>query len=55
MGWVRRLFCDNRDCARKTFAEQVSVLTARYARHTTILQRVRREVGLALGGALARD
>ncbi|MFE3000709.1 ISL3 family transposase [Nocardia sp. NPDC059246] len=47
---VRRLFCDNRDCTRKTFAEQVSGLTVRHARHTTILQRVRRAVGLALGG-----
>lgn len=51
---VHRLFCHNRNCARKTFAEQVSGLTARHARHTTILQRVRRAVGLALCGRAAR-
>lgn len=51
---VRRLFCDNRDCARKTFAEQVSGLTTRHGRHPTILRRVRRAVGLALGGRAVR-
>ena len=37
---VRRLFCDNAACARKTFAEQVPELAGRHARRTTILQRV---------------
>lgn len=47
---VRRLFCDNPDCARATFAEQVPELAARHARRTTILQRVLGAVALALGG-----
>jgi len=36
---VRRLFCDNTDCAKKTFAEQIPELTARYARRTPVLHR----------------
>ncbi|MFD1044306.1 ISL3 family transposase, partial [Kibdelosporangium lantanae] len=47
---VRRLFCDNADCARKTFAEQIPELAGRYARRTSILQRMLAAVGLALGG-----
>ncbi|WP_438672314.1 ISL3 family transposase [Solihabitans fulvus] len=47
---VRRLFCDNAECARKTFAEQVPELADRHARRTTVLQRVLCAVGLALGG-----
>ncbi|RSM77815.1 ISL3 family transposase [Kibdelosporangium aridum] len=47
---VRRLFCDNPDCARTTFAEQVPELAARHARRTTILQRMLGAVALALGG-----
>ncbi|MFE9328958.1 ISL3 family transposase [Nocardia sp. NPDC052278] len=47
---VRRLFCDNHDCGRKTFAEQVPNLAGRHARRTTILQRVLCAVALALGG-----
>lgn len=47
---VRRLFCDNPDCAKATFAEQVSGLTVRYARRTTVLERLLGAVGLALGG-----
>ncbi|WP_268815900.1 transposase family protein [Amycolatopsis alkalitolerans] len=47
---VRRLFCDNADCAKTTFAEQVPGLAARYARRTTVLERVLCAVGLALGG-----
>lgn len=47
---VRRLFCDNADCVKTTFAEQVPGLTARYARRTGILERVLCAVGLALGG-----
>lgn len=46
---VRRLFCDNGDCARVTFAEQVDGLTSRYGRRTPVLQRI---VG-ALGAVLA--
>jgi hypothetical protein len=34
---VRRLFCDNTDCAKRTFAEQVPELTSRHARRTPLL------------------
>ncbi|MFI5719037.1 ISL3 family transposase [Nocardia sp. NPDC051750] len=47
---VRRLFCDNPECGRKTFAEQPSGLAVRYARRTTVLQRLLSAVALALGG-----
>ncbi|WP_306371932.1 ISL3 family transposase [Nocardia sp. CC216A] len=47
---VRRLFCDNSDCGRRTFAEQVPMLAARYARRTAVLQRLLCAVALALGG-----
>ncbi|WP_249645676.1 ISL3 family transposase [Nocardia sputi] len=47
---VRRLFCDNSDCGRRTFAEQVPMLAARHARRTAVLQRLLRAVALALGG-----
>jgi hypothetical protein len=36
---VRRLFCDNSDCGKTTFAEQVPQLAARHARRTLILER----------------
>lgn len=47
---VRRLFCGNTECGRKTFAEAVPELTARYARRTTVLERVLCAIALALGG-----
>ncbi|MFB7089592.1 ISL3 family transposase, partial [Streptomyces sp. NPDC056296] len=47
---VRRFFCDNAGCAKKTFAEQVDQLTFRYGRRTLTLQRALRQVALALGG-----
>ncbi|UGT68342.1 transposase family protein [Nocardia gipuzkoensis] len=47
---VRRLFCDNTGCGRRTFAEQVPGLAARYGRRTLLLQRVLSAVALALGG-----
>ncbi len=47
---VRRLFCDNANCGRRTFAEQVPGLAARYGRRTLLLQRVLSAVALALGG-----
>ncbi|MFF5036429.1 ISL3 family transposase [Nocardia salmonicida] len=47
---VRRLFCDNIDCGKKTFAEQVPWLAARHGRRTLLLQRVLGAVALALGG-----
>lgn len=47
---VRRLFCDNSDCGRRTFAEQVPGLATRHARGTSLLQRLLCAVALALGG-----
>jgi transposase len=35
---VRRLFCDEPDCDRRTFAEQVPGLTVRYGRRTLVLR-----------------
>ncbi|MFI8503539.1 ISL3 family transposase [Streptomyces sp. NPDC085524] len=52
---VRRLFCDNSDCARATFAEQVEGLTSRYGRRTPVLQRVVGALGVVLAArAVAR-
>ncbi|WP_431955852.1 transposase family protein [Nocardia lijiangensis] len=47
---VRRLFCDNFDCGKTTFAEPIPRLAARHARRTLILQRALCAVALALGG-----
>ncbi|WP_245673704.1 transposase family protein [Nocardia lijiangensis] len=47
---VRRLFCGNTDCSRKTFAEQVPAVAARHARRTVVSQRVLGAAALALGG-----
>ena len=47
---VRRFFCGNQACAKKTFAEQVPGLTTRHGRWTNGLQNALRAVALALGG-----
>lgn len=47
---MRRFFCDNKDCARKTFAEQVPGLTAAYARRTPLLRGMLEQIALAVGG-----
>ena len=47
---MRRFFCDNPDCEKKTFAEQVPELTAPHARRTGLLARMLEAVGLALAG-----
>jgi transposase len=47
---VRRFFCDQPDCAAKTFAEQVPGVASRYARRTPLLTRMLEKVGLALAG-----
>jgi transposase len=47
---VRRLFCDDPDCVKTTFAEQVPGLTTRYARKTTLLAGVLRDIAVALAG-----
>ncbi|MFI7337030.1 ISL3 family transposase [Streptomyces sp. NPDC050085] len=48
---VRRFFCDNSDCGKKTFAEQVEGLTWRYGRRTVLLQRALEQVALIVGGS----
>ncbi|MFH8383509.1 ISL3 family transposase [Kitasatospora sp. NPDC018058] len=45
---VRRLFCDNRECRRVTFAEQIDGLTSRYGRRTPVLQRMLAALGVVL-------
>ena len=47
---VRRFFCDNSACDRKTFAERFLALLPAYARRTQRLAAQQREAGLALGG-----
>jgi len=47
---VRRFFCGNDGCERKTFAEQVPGLTVRYDRRSLGLAAVLRAVAVALGG-----
>ena len=47
---VRRFRCSNRRCPRRTFAEQVPEVVARYARRTQGLRIALEHVGLALGG-----
>lgn len=46
---VRRLFCDQRDCSRCTFVEQVDGLTIRYRRRT-LLHCLLLELALAPAG-----
>jgi transposase len=47
---VRRFFCDGQGCRVRTFAEQVTGLTARYARRTVLLRGMLESIGLALAG-----
>ncbi|MGW7198505.1 hypothetical protein [Streptomyces chryseus] len=47
---MRRLYCENPDCPKVTFAEQVAGLTVRYQRHTPELQRLVEAVGVVLAG-----
>ncbi len=47
---VRRFFCDNAVCKRKTFAERFPGIVAPYSRRTSRLAATRRRVGLAIGG-----
>ena len=48
---VRRLFCDNKKCERRLFAERLPAVAAPWARRTTRLAGRLTAVGLALGGA----
>jgi hypothetical protein len=47
---VRRLYCENPDCQRRTFAEQVDGLTVRYGRRTPVQRAVLEAMGVALAG-----
>jgi transposase len=47
---VRRFFCDNATCERKTFAERFPALLAPFARRTDRLAGQQRRVGMELGG-----
>lgn len=47
---VRRFFCDDGACEKRTFAEQVPGLTFRHGRCTVLLRKVREVIALALGG-----
>ncbi|MFZ0191834.1 MAG: transposase family protein, partial [Streptosporangiaceae bacterium] len=45
---VRRFFCADPGCPRKTFAEQVDGLTTRYARKTPLLAGMLARIAVAL-------
>ena len=47
---VRRFFCADAGCPRKTFAEQVDGLTTRYARKTPLLAAMLEKIAVALAG-----
>lgn len=47
---IRRFFCDNTTCSRKTFAELPSELAVPYARKTVRLTETLSHLGFALGG-----
>ena len=47
---VRRFRCPARRCPRRTFAEQVPHVVARYGRRTHALRRALEQVGLSVGG-----
>lgn len=47
---VRRFFCGNAECPKKTFAEQVSGVTVPHARRTPLLRDILERIALALGG-----
>ena len=49
-GSVRRFYCVNAACARRTFAEQVPELLQRWARRTRRLAKAQTGVGVTLGG-----
>ncbi|MGC4987008.1 transposase family protein [Streptomyces sp. DT193] len=48
---VRRLYCENAVCPRKTFVEQIDGLTERYQRRTPALRRIVEAVAVALAGS----
>ena len=51
---VRRFRCPTRRCPRRTFAEPVANLVARYARRTVPLHYLLQDIALTLGGRLGQ-
>jgi transposase len=51
---VRRFFCDGGACCRKTFAEQITTVTRRYARRTNRLSTLIQAVGLLVGSSMGK-
>ncbi|WP_443067842.1 hypothetical protein [Streptomyces sp. NBC_01351] len=47
---IRRFFCDNDLCSRRTMAEQVPCLTTPYRRRTLAAARIMQAIGLGMGG-----
>jgi zinc-finger of transposase IS204/IS1001/IS1096/IS1165 len=47
---VRRFFCDNTACTRRTVAEQIPGLSTPYARRTPLPRGMLERIALALGG-----
>jgi len=47
---VRRFFCNNTDCPKRTFAEQVPGVTVPHARRSLLLRTMLEKIALALGG-----
>ena len=47
---VRRFYCHNAACRRRTFAERLSELVSPFARRTRRLAKAQGETGVALGG-----
>jgi transposase len=47
---VRRFFCDNRGCTRRTFVEGLTGLAEQRARRSARLADTQRQLGLAVGG-----
>jgi hypothetical protein len=47
---VRRFFCINAGCGRKTFVEQIPGLTVRHGRHSVLARQVLEATALAFGG-----
>jgi|APFre7841882724_1041349.scaffolds.fasta_scaffold38188_1 transposase len=47
---VRRFFCDNPACQQRTFVERLPGVVRSFARRTTRLADIQRQIGLALGG-----
>src|SRR3954449_11839967 len=48
---VRRFFCDQDGCVKKTFAEQVDGLTRRHGRRTAVIEQTMGAGGAAPGGS----